>query len=128
MKTTCAFTGHRPHKFPWKYNEDDPQCIALKKTLTEQIMALANAGITVFFTGMAEGADHYCAQVVLALREENPALKLHCILPHEGQADKWSDSARERYHSILKQADSVEYVSRHNICGSHTPPNRPVSK
>ncbi len=44
--------------------------------------------------------------------QKNPALKLHCILPHEGQADKWSDSARERYHSILNQADSVEYVSR----------------
>ena len=29
-----------------------------------------------------------------------------------GQADKWSDSAQERYHSILKKADSVEYVSR----------------
>ena len=38
--------------------------------------------------------------------------KLHMILPHEGQADKWSDSAQERYHSILKKADSVEYVSR----------------
>ena len=34
------------------------------------------------------------------------------LLPHEGQADKWSDSAQERYHSILSQADSVDYVSR----------------
>lgn len=33
------------------------------------------------------------------------------ILPHEGQSDKWSDSAQERYHLILKQADSIEYVS-----------------
>ena len=46
------------------------------------------------------------------MREKNFALKLHCILPYEGQADRWSDSARERYHSILKQADSVDYVSR----------------
>ena len=46
------------------------------------------------------------------MREKNFALKLHCILPYEGQADRWSDSARERYHSILKQAESVEYVSR----------------
>ncbi len=23
--TTCAFTGHRPHKFPWKDNEADPR-------------------------------------------------------------------------------------------------------
>ena len=43
---------------------------------------------------------------------KNPALRLHCILPHEGQEAKWSESAQERYYSILKQADSVEYVSR----------------
>ena len=111
-KRTVAFTGHRPHKLPWRDNEDDLRCIALKKTLTEQITALAEAGVTDFFSGMAAGTDHYCAQIVLALREKNPALKLHCVLPYEGQADKWSDSAREKYHSILKQADSVEYVSR----------------
>lgn len=50
--------------------------------------------------------------IVLSLREKNPALKLHCVLPHEGQADKWNDSARERYHAILKQADSVDCISR----------------
>ena len=33
------------------------------------------------------------------------------FLPHEGQADKWSDSAQERYQLILKEADSIEYVS-----------------
>ena len=107
----CAFTGHRPHRFPWKDNEDDPRYIALKKTLTEQISALAEAGVTNFFSGMAEGTDCYCSQIVLDLRRKNPALKLHCILPHEGQADKWSASSRERYNTILEQADSVEYVS-----------------
>ncbi len=49
--------------------------------------------------------------IVLALREKNPALELRCILPYEGQADKWS-VRRGRYHFILKQADSVVYVSR----------------
>lgn len=111
-QNSCAFTGHRPHKLPWKGNEDDPRCIALKKILTEQITALAEAGITDYFSGMADGTDHCCAQIVLTLREKNPALKLHCILPHVGQENKWGDSARERYHSILKQADSIEYVSR----------------
>ena len=109
---SCAFTGHRPHKLPWKDNEDAPRCIALKKALTEQIIALAEAGITDYFSGMAEGTDHYCAQIVLALREKNPALKLHCVLPHVGQEARWSDPARKRYHSVLKQADFIEYVSR----------------
>lgn len=112
QRTSCAFTGHRPHKFPWKENENDPRCIELIRTLTEQITALAKAGITDFFSGMADGTDHFCAQIVLTLREKNPALQLHCVLPHEGQEAKWSDSARERYHSILKQADTVDYVSR----------------
>ncbi len=49
--------------------------------------------------------------IVLELKKKNPALRLHCILPHEGQADKWNSSAQERYHSILNQADSVEYVN-----------------
>jgi len=49
---------------------------------------------------------------VLALKKENPTLKLHCILPCEGQADKWSVSARELYFSTLEQADSVVYVGR----------------
>ena len=109
---SCAFTGHRPHKFPWKDNEADPRCIALKETLAEQIATLAGAGVTEYFTGGADGVDCWAAEIVLSLREKNPALKLRCVLPHEGQSDRWSDSARERYHSILKRADSVDYVSR----------------
>jgi len=46
------------------------------------------------------------------MKKENPALGLHCVLPCEGQADKWSASARGLYSTILEQADSVVYVSR----------------
>ena len=109
--TTCAFTGHRPHKFPWKYDETDSRCMALKAALAEQIAMLANAGITDYYSGGAQGVDCWAAQIVLNLREKNPVLRLHCILPHKGQADGWSDSAQEGYRSILEQADSVEYVS-----------------
>lgn len=112
QRTSCAFTGHRPHKFPWKDNEDDPRCITLKETLTEQITALVEAGVTDYYSGGADGVDCWASLIVLTLREKNPDLKLHCVLPHKGQANKWSDSARDRYNSILKQADSVEYVSR----------------
>lgn len=108
----CAFTGHRPHKFPWGYNEAAPDCVKLKQALAEQITTLANAGILEFLSGMAEGADTWAAQTVLALRDKNPALKLHCVLPCESQADKWMDSAREQYFSILSQADKTTYVSR----------------
>ena len=75
-------------------------------------MALVDNGITDFFSGGADGVDCWAALIVLELKKANTALRLHCILPHEGQADKWSSSAQERYHLILRQSDSIEYVSR----------------
>ena len=107
----CAFTGHRPHKFPWRYNEADSRCVALKSAMTEQITKMVENGVTEFYSGGADGVDCWASLIVLELRQKNPALKLHLILPHEGQSDKWNDPAQERYLSILKQADSAEYVS-----------------
>jgi len=112
IERCCAFTGHRPKKFPWGYDETDARCVALKKKLAAEITKLVEAGYTDFLSGMAEGTDTWAALTVLALRKEDPALKLHCVLPCEGQADQWSTSARELYYSILEQADSVVYVSR----------------
>lgn len=118
LENCCAFSGHRPGRFPWKHDETDSRCVALKTVLTEQISALIAADFTRFLTGMAEGTDCYCAQIVLNLREKNPAIKLHCIIPYKGQADKQSDVSRERYNSILEQADSIVYVNRtyHKKC------------
>ena len=122
--TTCAFTGHRPHKFPWKYNELDPGCVALKETLKEQIAKLAASGVTDFYSGMADGSDVWLSQIVLNFRKNTPALNLHCVLPCEGQADQWSKSARDRYNAILNRADSVAYVSRQYYDGCMLDRNR----
>lgn len=114
----CAFTGHRPSKLPWRYDETDERCVVLKAVLAEQIESLVKSRFTQFLSGMAEGTDMFCSEIVLGLREKNPALKLHCILPCTMQAEKWSVSSRDRYRSILEQADSVVYVSRdyHKNC------------
>ena len=112
IERCCAFTGHRPKKLPWGYNEADTRCVILKRAITEEIAKLVEIRYTVFLSGMAEGADTWAALAVLALKKENPALKLHCILPCEGQADEWSASARELYFSILEQAGEVVYVNR----------------
>ena len=118
MNKVCAFTGHRPNKLPWRYDEKDARCLALKEVLAEQIAALAGAGFTQFLSGMAEATDTWSALAVLSLREKNPAIKLHCILPCTAQAEKWSASSRDLYRSILERADSIVYVSRdyHKNC------------
>ena len=112
LDSSCAFTGHRPHKLSWKYNEADSRCVALKAVLMEQITRLVDTGMTAFYSGGADGVDCWAALIVLQLRKTNPMLRLHCILPHKGQADRWRLPAQERYHFILEQADSVEYVSQ----------------
>lgn len=114
----CAFTGHRPAKLPWKYNERDKRCVELRGVLTNQIKMLIAVGVTDFFTGMALGTDTWAAMAVLDLREQNPAIRLRCVLPCEGQDIKWTVPAQERYKYILSKADSIEYMSRvyHEKC------------
>ena len=112
IQTACAFTGPRPERLPWRTNETDPACIALKEVLAEEIKALSDEGIVNFLSGMAQGVDQYCAAAVLALRENNSKIRLHCILPCISQTDKWAARARVQYRAILDQADSIVYVSR----------------
>ena len=118
MENSCAFTGHRPKKFPWGYDESDSRCVNLKVALTLQIQKLVEVGVTDFFSGMAEGTDTWAALAVLDLRKNNPALKLHCVLSCKGQENKWTPSARKLYKDILKKADTVTYVSEdyHDGC------------
>lgn len=109
---SCAFTGHRPKSFPWKHDETAHDCVLLKESLAEQIGLLIDRGITTFLSGMAQGVDLWCSEIVLDLRKSNPALKLRCILPCEGQESKWPVPEQERYRSILEQANDVVYVNR----------------
>lgn len=62
LQHSCAFTGHRPYKLPWKDNEKDPRFIAFQDRLKGQITALVDSGITDFYTGMAEGTDLWACQ------------------------------------------------------------------
>ena len=112
-RKVCAFSGHRPRKFPWKDDETDMRCVKLKAALAEQITALVSCdGVTDVLVGGAEDADTWAALTVLSLCEKNPTLRLHCILPYRGQSDSWSASARERYQGILDRADGVLYIHR----------------
>ena len=108
----CAFTGHRPKGFPWKYDESHRDCVLLKEALAAQVAALAERGVTEFLSGMALGVDLWGAETVLGLREKYPALRLRCILPCQGQEAKWTASAQARYNAILRQAGEIVYVSR----------------
>lgn len=109
----CAFTGHRPVKFAFGYNEDVPNCIAIKSALEYEIVNMIDNGVTVFISGMALGVDTWAAEIVLRLKEDKyPALKLYCAIPCKGQENKWSAAAQKRYKSILQRAYRVSVLSQ----------------
>ncbi len=113
---TCCFTGHRPARLPWGNDEQDDRCCRLKVWLEEQIEAVCNRGITHFISGMAQGVDLYCCEVVLRVKARRPSILLEAAIPYPGQADHWGVSQRERYRRLLAQCDLETVVQN-----SHTP-------
>ncbi len=74
---TCCFTGHRPQKLPFGFDEQDERCIKLKKQLKAEIETLiTQKQVTHFITGMALGVDLICAEIVKELKEKYPYITL----------------------------------------------------
>ena len=102
----CCFTGHRPQKLSFGFNEQDERCIKLKEALKEAIVRMIEEnGVTDFISGMAIGTDIFAAGIVLELKKKYPQLWLECALPCETQAAKWREADRDRYFDIISQCD-----------------------
>ena len=107
----CAFTGHRPSKLPWDYDEKAATCMEFKFRLREALEYLIGKGYVDFLSGGALGFDMMAAEMVLSLREKYPWIRLIMVLPFDGQADKWSEEQRERWLSVIEASDRVVHIS-----------------
>ena len=97
-KRTCCVTGHR----------DLPQreINHVKAALRQEIVKAIADGFTCFMSGFAEGVDQYFAEIVLEMRNSNPALELVAVIPYQ----KRLDSLREKkwtYEMLEECADVV---------------------
>ena len=108
-QNTCCFSGHRPSKLSFGYDEGHPDCLRLKVRLFGETDRMRIKGITAFITGMAQGVDIIAAEIVLDIRRTYPkdGVCLIAAVPYEGQADRWPAKYRERYFDILSEADEV---------------------
>ena len=111
--SACSFTGHRPEKLPWKWNEDDSRCIALKKRLADAAEAAYQAGFRHFMTGMAQGCDLYACECALELRRRCPDVTVEAVIPCPTQADRWPAAQRERWQRLISACDYETLVSSH---------------
>ena len=112
-ETTCSFTGHRPEKLPWRGDESDPRCLALKERLAAAVEDAYDKGMRHFMCGMARGADFYFCDAVLELRERRSGVTLEAVIPCEEQAARWGERERERWFSLVERCDGETMLQHH---------------
>ena len=122
--TTCCFTGHRPTKLPWGEDERAPRCLALKARLAELLEDCYRQGYRHFICGMAQGADMYFGEAVLALREKHPDVTLEAAIPCEEQAARWKERDRNRYFGLVERCDLETMVQHRYTSGCMQRRNR----
>lgn len=106
VKRTCCFTGHRPQRLPFQFDEQHPDCVRLKERLRQEMVRLiTEEEVSCFITGLALGIDMICAELVLELKETHPQVTLECAIPYEEQAARWTVPHRERYYDIIVRSD-----------------------
>jgi uncharacterized phage-like protein YoqJ len=102
---TCAFTGHREGKLPWRGDETDARCIALKQSMDDALQAVYAAGIRHFICGMATGCDTYFCEALIRLRQEHKDVSIEAAIPWEGQSQLWNAAQKVRYDRLVSECD-----------------------
>ena len=82
----CAITGHRPTRFCFGYNEEDPLCQKLKECLLEQLLTLRAQ------TGYED-------------------IKIIVVIPFIGYDSKWPDQSRHRLKKLIQNANDSIVIS-----------------
>ena len=109
---TCAFTGHRPQHFSFKFDEEADGAKMIKVRLMEEIERAVEDGYTVFISGGAIGVDTWAALQVLEYKKQYPFLRLELAIPCMGQESRWSKKDKALYAYLLDNADAVIRTSR----------------
>ena len=113
---TVCFSGYRPEKLPWGYDECDPRCAQLKQRLRRAVCAACDDGFRHFICGMAQGCDLYFCELALALRQLHGDVTVEAAIPCPSQADGWGEAQKSRYRDILARCDYETMVQQ-----SYTP-------
>ena len=75
------------------------------------ILELRQQGVTEFQVACDPGVGLYAGEIVHALAEQERNIRLVCVMPHEGQATKWTPQLRERYFDMLACCDEVRCLA-----------------
>ena len=105
---TVAFSGHRTNRIA-KFTANREKLF--REVAFDTFAAIESycikKGYDTFLSGMCEGFDLIAAEEVLNLKKRYPHIRLKCVVPFKGQAERYTQADKRRYDTILAQADEV---------------------
>ncbi len=104
-------TGYKPHELGI-FNDKHPSIPIIKKALEDRLRLLIDEELEWIIISGQQGVETWSAEVVLTLKKEFPELKLAVITPFLEQEKNWQDIKKEKYLSIVNQADFVTSVTK----------------
>ncbi len=111
--TTCCFTGHRSRDLPFFGDRDKQGMKCLVSNIQLAIETAASEGYKTFISGMAEGTDLICAEIVHNLiHRKGFDIRLICAIPYRNQGTMEISNPLDRYiySVIIQSCDKVVYI------------------
>lgn len=113
IEKTCCFTGHRNRDLPFSGDRSKQGMKCLVSSLQMYIEKAVNDGFDTFISGMAEGVDLICAEIVYNLiTRKGMNLKLVCAVPYKDQGTKELLNPIDQYvySMISRDCTNVVYI------------------
>ena len=116
-KMICAITGRNIVQIGNGQSETYYKNINIKKAIAENMTELIEAGVTDFMCNAEYGFPLWACEILLALQKVRiqqglSVFRLHIVMPHETQADDYSDEVHERFYEVHAKADAVLVLYR----------------
>ena len=124
FESSCCFTGYRPEKFDFPFDENFEEYRVFMSRLATSVADMIEKGCTTFYTGMAMGFDIIAAEHVALVKKLNRNIRLIAVIPFAGQEKKWNAVWQSRYHEVLSQCDETVILSQSYTRGAYETRNR----
>lgn len=114
IEKACCFTGHRNRDLPFSGNRNKQGMKCLVSSLQMFIEKAVEEGFDTFISGMAEGVDLICAEIVHDLiTRKGMNIRLVCAVPYKNQGKKELSNPVDQYiySMIIQDCHDIVYVS-----------------
>ncbi|WP_322447506.1 DUF1273 domain-containing protein [Robertmurraya mangrovi] len=112
MAKVAVVSGYKPYELGI-FKQNEPSIYYIKLAIRKKLISLLEEGLEWVLISGQLGVELWTAEIVFDLQMEGyEYLQLAVITPFLQQEDKWSDTNKEWYESVLAQADYIDSVSK----------------